>query len=105
MIVDVHGQAHPEGWIELGYLLDPSTFNNPLKDSLASQSSLSKLKQQSSQSFEELIRGNTYSMGGILNSKFPTYKAVPSPTNSTTNGGNYYNGGYITQTYAAPGSY
>ena len=64
----------------------------------ANKSSLGKLKKYSSQSFEELIRGETYSFGGILGSKF-NYKVVPSPNNKSPGNESYYNGGSITQMY------
>ena len=89
---------HEEEWIEIGYLLDKKIFDKSiLDDSLASKSSLRNLKQMRSQSFEELIRGKTYSFGGIVNAKFPSYKAVPSPNNLSPYGGNYFNGGNIIQ--------
>ena len=95
-MIDVHTQIHEENWIEVGYLLEPKTLNSPiLDDELADQSTLKNLKQVRSQSLEELIRGRTYSFGGIINAKFPSYKVIPSPNNLSPNGGNYFNGGNI----------
>lgn len=97
----MHCQGHPENWIELGYLLNPSAYDaSVLPDKLASKSSLNRLKQASSQTFEELIRGNTYSFGAIVSNKFG-YKAVPSPKNTAPGASKYYNGGQITAMYTS----
>lgn len=105
-MIDVHGQAHPANLIELGYIMDPSNFNlNVLPDSLASTSSLNKLKQLSSQSLEELIRGNTYSFGALLY-KNAGYQSVPSPNfKSASSDPFYYNGGPITYMYTTNSQY
>jgi len=101
LIVDVHGQAHPEGWIEVGYIIDPSNFPNPvLSEKLASRSSLNHLRQYSSQSLETLVRGSKYSFGDIVTQKFG-YKITPSPSYPNPFNTKYYNGGPITQMYTS----
>ena len=54
LLIDIHGQVHTEGWIELGYLLsakDLDTVIFPQKTSIRQMASLSNF------SFENLIRG------------------------------------------------
>lgn len=60
LIVDVHGQSHAKGWIELGYLLtsieldEADTLNS---DSFLMKSSLRNLALSKNDSLEELVRG------------------------------------------------
>lgn len=60
LIVDVHGQSHAKGWIELGYLLtsieldEADTLNC---DSYLMKSSLRNLAISKNDSLEELVRG------------------------------------------------
>jgi hypothetical protein len=76
------------------------------------KSTIRKLVSLSNQTFEELIRGNTYSLGGIIQKHFST---VAAPNSSYYNGGVvpspghlspasdtlYYNGGFISYNYAS----
>ena len=72
-----------------------------LKPSLANESSINKLASLSSnKTFEDLIRGKKYSLGGIIQTKY-NFKVVPSPTFPKPNKGNYYSGGFITQKYSS----
>jgi hypothetical protein len=100
LIVDIHGQTHPELWIELGYLirkneLDLPYLPNSLSSSVSVMSSLSK-----KYSLDEIIRGN-FSLGGIMQHKY-NLKTVPSPLYPSPQNNSYYNGGHIT---SAHGSY
>ena len=70
------------------------------KPSLANQSSINKLASLSNKTFEDLIRGKNNSLGGIIQTKY-NFKVVPSPTFPTPNKGNYYNGGFVSQTYSS----
>lgn len=99
LLIDIHGQSHPEGWIELGYLLSSNELNSTssLTDPLK-VSSINSLASTSDYPFENLIRGRV-SLGGIMDSKY-NLKVVPSPKYLSPNGGNYYSGGFITREYS-----
>ena len=99
LLIDIHGQSHPEGWIELGYLLTSSELNSTsnLIDPFQKYS-LNSLAAKSNYSFEDLIRRNV-SLGGIMQLKH-NLKVVPSPEYLSPNGGNYYSGGFITKEYS-----
>lgn len=97
LLLDIHGQSHPETWIELGYLLKSSELDGSLKNV---RSSIYHLASVSSHSHEQLIRGESVSLGGILEKKY-NLKTVPSPSYPSPSGGNYYSGGYITQVHSA----
>ncbi|CAH1797084.1 unnamed protein product [Owenia fusiformis] len=96
ILFDFHGQSHPEGWVELGYLyrhdiLDAGNLN-------PNSSSIRSLAQYADVSFEELIRGKT-SFGGILQ-EF-SYKTIPSPNFPSPKGRKYYRGGYNTRRHGS----
>ncbi|KYO23821.1 hypothetical protein Y1Q_0015814 [Alligator mississippiensis] len=68
LIVDIHGQAHPEQWIELGYTISKASLNSGLFS--ASGSSIQYLANQlGNVTFESLLRGHR-SLG--FNSEGPT---------------------------------
>lgn len=99
--MDIHGQKHPEGWIELGYLLTSTDLSN-LNSNLTKKSSINKLVLLSNQTFDELIRGNNYSLGGIIQNKY-NFNVVPSPNNpKPSTGANYYSGGFISKNFTSP---
>jgi hypothetical protein len=54
LLIDIHGQSHPEGWIELGYLLTARELDTEM---LADQSSIRQMASLKEHSFENLIRG------------------------------------------------
>ena len=58
LIVDIHGQTHPEDWIEIGYIVRKNELELPyLPNSLSSSVSvMSNLSKK--YSLEEIIRGN-----------------------------------------------
>ena len=90
LFIDLHGQSHPEHWVELGYLLPKSCFNT--KNLKEDMSSIKNLAKNCSFSFYNLICGEG-SLGRFLNDE--GIKAVPSPMHPVING-NYFNGGYNT---------
>lgn len=99
LLIDLHGQGHPEAWVELGYLLRTAQLNyNNYTASQTSVWSLSNHTLQNLSSIQDLIYGPA-SFGGLLESK--GYKTVPSPTHPSPGEGRYYSGGYITQTYGS----
>ncbi|KAM4694229.1 uncharacterized protein O3C94_004664 [Discoglossus pictus] len=99
LLIDIHGQAHPEQWIELGYVLskaklDSGTFS-------AAESSIYSLSEDlPNVPFETLLRGSR-SLGQFIEQQNENYICVPSPTNLGPNGGNYFSGGYIVQTHGS----
>jgi hypothetical protein len=97
LIIDIHGQSHPENWIEIGYLLSSSQLNRTLDKTL--RPSVNYLILLNNYDMEGVIRGNL-SLGGIMQQKF-NLKCVPSPLYPSPNGGNYYSGGFITSAHGS----
>ncbi|XP_065655587.1 uncharacterized protein LOC101237240 [Hydra vulgaris] len=98
LFIDIHGQSHPEQWVELGYLLSKSCINSQnINDD---DSSIRNLAKHSSFSVFDLICGEG-SLGKFLNDE--GIKSVPSPANPIING-NYFNGGYNTLFYGSKSS-
>ena len=97
--LDVHGQTHPENWIEIGYIIRKNELDFPyLPNSLSS--SVSVMRSLSKKySLEEIIRGDV-SLGGIMQNKF-NLKTVPSPSYPSPQNNSYYNGGYITSIHGS----
>lgn len=99
---DMHGQVHPENWIELGYALSSSQLalsNAQLNTSTyINQSTLRAIGAQSSVNFPAILRGAT-SFGGLLQAA--GYLTVPSPANPSPAGGNYYSGGYNVRVHSS----
>ena len=99
LLVDLHGQSHPEDWIEIGYLIRAHDLDHAPLNNASLHSSLHCLASHSTRTLEELIRSRDYSMGGLLEKKF-NMRVVPSPSHKSPNGANYYSGGFITQHYS-----
>lgn len=100
LLIDIHGQAHPEERLEIGYYINSNDLNKPLlSDSL--KNTVSKLRELNSNKYsvEELIRGASASLGGIIQNKFG-YKACPSPT-ELPGTSLYFQGGFTVQTYSS----
>lgn len=107
LLVDVHGQTHPEGWNELGYLLKPSQLNqgDEAVDTLANMSSIRALanrmmKKTPAVKFSELLRGSK-SLGKYLGDEDNEMSIVPSPMHTGPANGKYYYGGHITKNYGS----
>lgn len=88
LMVDLHGQTHPEEWVELGYLITKGALNqdsyNKEKCSMRSLCTTSKFP------LKDLICGDC-SLGHFLQSE--GVNTIPSPVNPKTNG-NYFSGAY-----------
>ncbi|TFK08512.1 protein kinase C-binding protein 1 [Platysternon megacephalum] len=100
LIVDIHGQMHPEQWVELGFTLSKASLNSGKFS--ASGSSICYLAiQVHSVSFETLLRGSR-SLGKFIDEQDNNwYLCVPSPTNPKPKTGSYYNGGFIMKTFGS----
>ncbi len=104
LYIDLHGQRHKEGRVELGYMIAPQMLRQ--SDTMLNQaslviqaSSIRELDQRSPTSFIELLRGPT-SLGGMLQQR--GYKAVPSPAIPAPQEGElYFRGGYNTDTHGS----
>ncbi len=95
--VDLHGHAHEIPRIELGYLLSAEDLD--LSDDqlglpgVSARSSLRALANTTTESFAELLRGET-SLGGLLDTRgFP---CVPGPRDPGPGSNPYFTGGYNT---------
>ena len=92
LFIEIHGQTHPERWIELGYLLSSATLNsNRVYSTYSSIKNLANRFRRTS--FDSLLRG-PHSFGGLL--QMQGYRVVPSPANRSPRGGRYFKGGYNT---------
>jgi len=95
LYLDLHGHAHPEPRIELGYLLKHSELKEPDEalGGMAARSSVRDLAGRTKAGFLELLRGPT-SLGGLLEKR--GFASVPSPKHPHNGDGPYFNGGYST---------
>lgn len=101
LLIDLHGQSHPEKWIELGYTLTYSELNlQTLNLTHMRYSSIRQLAALSPLTFEDILRGSSASLGGILQNKYGL-KTIPSPRYPGPGNGNYFTGGFITKTYGS----
>ena len=101
LYIDLHGQKHPEGRVEIGYLLTSKelALDDEAITKLAAKTGIRELDQRSPASFVELLRGKT-SLGALLDAK--GYTCVPSPTLHAPHEGElYFNGGYDTPRHAS----
>jgi len=94
LFLDLHGHAHPNPRIELGYLLNSDDLErlDGQLDAQAGKSSLRALAENTG-SFSALIRGES-SLGALLEQG--GFSTVPSPTQPHPGGEPYFNGGYNT---------
>lgn len=59
LLFDIHGQSHPEKWIELGYLISSKKLDEKVLD--YKKSSIRQIASFSKNDFNNLIRGNSTS--------------------------------------------
>jgi len=101
--LDIHGHAHPQPLIELGYQLDRERLSQSGEDFAANEArsslaGLAGLAESEGSSFEERLRGAS-SLGGLLEERgFPS---VPSPARPHPGDEPYFFGGYNTARYRA----
>lgn len=100
LYIDIHGQSHPKGYLEFGYLL----FNDILKlheTQLREKQEISSIKTLSNFSdecFIDQLRG-PHSLGSLMcNNGFDSIPSVKLPYASD---GNYFEGAYDTIRYGS----
>lgn len=104
LFIDLHGHRHPEGRVELGYLLtrdDLSVSDAELEanQQYREKTSLRTLAGRTTASFADLLRGGT-SLGALLETR--GYPSIPSPVHAAPKGEEeYFNGGYNTATHGS----
>ncbi|KAF0424077.1 t9ss c-terminal target domain-containing protein [Gigaspora margarita] len=103
LLIDIHGHAHPEHLIEIGYVLPDETLSLPTPQinenpDIYSGSSIRSLYTRKSNNiqFADLLYGQTTSFGGRLQSH--GYATVPSHIHKYLfKDTKYFHGGYCVQ--------
>lgn len=101
-IIDIHGHGHEIQRLELGYSIDGGRFNQTDteldRDNLGPASTLNDLMASGrAPSFAQLMRGPD-SLGALLEAR--GFRSVPGPRDPGPKRFPYFNGGYISRTYA-----
>jgi len=100
LYIDIHGQSHPNPYLEFGYLLDNEILklsNNELLH-YQDKSSIKTLSNFSSQSFIDQLKGEQ-SLGSLMSAR--GYDSVPSSSIPFAVDGNYFEGAYDTMRYGS----
>lgn len=100
LYIDIHGQSHPNPYIEFGYLLDNQTLklqDNQLKK-YQELSSINSLARFSKESFLEQIKGK-HSLGSIMCKN--GFKSIPSQKIPFALDDNYFEGAHNTIQYGS----
>ena len=98
LFLDIHGQAHMENWVELGYTLNSDQLNDGTYVGADTSVRFLANRMRDTVSVRDLVCGLD-SFGGMLLDE--GYKVVPSPTYPGPGSGSYYTGGYNTQTHGS----
>lgn len=96
LFLDIHGQGHPEEWVELGYTIPAGDLN--AKSYTATRASLESLVSRRFLKYEQAITGPD-SLGTLLEAE--GYRTVPSAGIPGPGDGNYYSGGYNTEIHGS----
>lgn len=109
--IDQHGQSHPEGRLELGYLLDKYELTNSdaymdsHSASFKNTSSIRTLANSVSNttSFSKLLRGTNSFGEFMVNEGYPATPSftTPYPFANPTSTSNFFNGGYNTDVHGS----
>lgn len=100
LYIDIHGQSHPKGYMEFGYLL----YNDVLKladEHLSDhehQTSIRTLSKFSSEPFLQQLKGKN-SLGSLMCEE--GYDSIPSEKIPYATDGNYFEGAYDTIRYGS----
>jgi len=100
LYIDIHGQSHPKGYLEFGYLLDNSIlkqYDGDLKEN-AKNSSISSLSKFTKECFIDQLRG-PHSMGSLMCNQ--GYDSIPSVKLPYASDDNYFEGAYDTIRYGS----
>ncbi|KAI9306652.1 hypothetical protein BJ944DRAFT_159488 [Cunninghamella echinulata] len=113
LLLDIHGQAHKEGMVELGYLLPRTVLEQdtiPI-ETILKQSSIQRLAKRillsplsrtlnSDAAIQSLLRGNISFGSNMMTTRHDDIKVIPSKQYpSPSKNALYFTGGYTTQTY------
>jgi len=100
LYIDIHGQSHPNPYLEFGYLLRNETLKLPNEQlsQYQDKSSIRTLSNFSSCSFIDQIKGE-YSLGTLISQK--GYDSVPSLEIPFAEDGYYFEGAYDTRRYGS----
>jgi hypothetical protein len=101
LYIDLHGHRHPEGRVELGYLLTGAELSQSpvVLAKAAEMTSIRDLGLRTPKGFLDLLRGES-SLGAMLEQR--GYPSVPSPTTPAPGPGeDYFNGGYNTASHGS----
>ena len=100
LYIDIHGQSHPKGYLEFGYLLVNETLK--LHDSYLLEhqknSSIKTLSKFSSECFLYQLKG-PHSLGSLMCNE--GYDSIPSVKLPYATDGNYFEGAYDTIRYGS----
>lgn len=111
LVLDIHGQTHPEAWTEFGYKLTADDLNNNrYRKAQRNQSTICSLVKRecrrSKKCFKKIVRKGK-SLGERLvregNAINKTYTAIPSKANPVRSPDeyNYFIGGYTVATHGS----
>ena len=100
LYIDIHGQSHPKGYLEFGYLLVNDTLKLEDNELLKYQnrSSIKTLCQFSDESFLSQLKGSN-SLGTLMCNE--GYDSVPSTKIPFARDENYFEGAYDTIRYGS----
>jgi len=100
LYIDIHGQSHPKGYLEFGYLLvnDILKLEDNLLLKYQNKTSIKTLSKFSDKSFLEQLKGST-SIGTLMCEE--GYPSVPSKEIPFAIDDNYFEGAYDTIRYGS----
>eukprot|EP00111_Clytia_hemisphaerica_P003385 TCONS_00009667-protein len=98
LFIDVHGQVHSHGMIELGYQVLSRRLNEDDLEERFSSLHYAADHLPDGFTFDQILRGNK-SIGWYLQEK--GYPTIPSPAHPAPNGLPYFIGGYNTERYGS----
>jgi len=100
LYIDIHGQSHPKGYLEFGYLLfnDTLALHESFLKEYQDKSSIRTLSKFSPESFIDQLRG-PHSMGSLMCTL--GYDSIPSIKLPYATDGNYFEGAYDTIRYGS----
>ncbi len=100
LYIDIHGQSHPKGYLEFGYLLDNEILRLHETELRENQikSSIKTLSHFSQESFIDQLRG-PHSLGSLMSNH--GFDSIPSVKLPYASDGNYFEGAYDTIRYGS----